>query len=106
MSDCRIYQRRTAGQQAEKARKSTDHRVRRCWYGTGREEKYLIKTLLVDLISFCSKNPKPMLKYLDLLRPYGMYWYVTITGYGRDIEPNVPDIPEVIETFKRLSEFP
>ena len=23
----------------EKARKSTDHRVRRCWYGTGREEK-------------------------------------------------------------------
>ena len=67
--------------------------------------KYTLHPSVVDLISFCSKNPKPMLKYLDLLRPYGMYWYVTITGYGRDIEPNVPDIPEVIETFKRLSEF-
>lgn len=32
--------------------------------------------------------------------------FVTITPYGKDIEPNVPDIPEVIETFKRLSEFP
>ena len=67
--------------------------------------KYILHPSVVDLISFCSKNPKPMLKYLDLLRPYGMYWYVTITGYGRDIEPNVPDIPDVIETFKKLSDF-
>ena len=67
--------------------------------------RFTLDPSVVDLISFCSKNPKPMLKYLDLLRPYGMYWYVTITGYGRDIEPNVPDISEVIETFKRLSEF-
>jgi len=67
--------------------------------------KYILHPSVVDLISFCSKNPGPMLKYLDLLRPYGMYWYVTITGYGRDIEPNVPDIPDVIETFKRLSDF-
>ncbi|SCY09749.1 DUF1848 domain-containing protein [Butyrivibrio sp. INlla14] len=67
--------------------------------------KYLLNPSVVDIICFCSKNPKPMLKYLDLLKPYGLYWYVTITGYGRDIEPNVPDIPDVVETFKRLSEF-
>ncbi|SFC55302.1 DUF1848 domain-containing protein [Butyrivibrio sp. YAB3001] len=67
--------------------------------------KLTLNPSVVDLISFCSKNPKPMLKYLDLLRPYGMYWYVTITGYGRDIEPNVPKITDVIETFKRFSEF-
>ncbi|MDC7294722.1 DUF1848 domain-containing protein [Butyrivibrio sp. DSM 10294] len=67
--------------------------------------KYVLHPSVVDLFSFCSKNPEPMLKYLDLLRPYGTYWYVTITGYGRDIEPNVPEIPEVTETFKRLSEF-
>lgn len=67
--------------------------------------KYLLNPSVVDIICFCSKNPKPMLKYLDLLKPYGMYWYVTITGYGRDIEPNVPDIQDVVETFKRLSEF-
>ncbi len=67
--------------------------------------KYLLNPSVVDIICFCSKNPKPMLKYLDLLKPYGMYWYVTITGYGRDIEPNVPDIQDVVETFKRLSEL-
>ncbi|MBQ9306235.1 DUF1848 domain-containing protein [Butyrivibrio sp.] len=67
--------------------------------------KYLLNPSVVDIICFCSKNPKPMLKYLDLLKPYGMYWYVTITGYGRDIEPNVPAIQDVVETFKRLSEF-
>ena len=67
--------------------------------------KYLLHPSVVDLIAFCSKNPEPMLKYLDLLKPYGMYWYVTITGYGKDIEPLVPDVVEVTETFKRLSEF-
>ena len=67
--------------------------------------KYILHPSVVDLISFCSKNPEPMLKYLDLLKPYGMYWYVTITGYGRDIEPGVPDIPDVIETFRKLSDF-
>ena len=40
--------------------------------------KYTLHPSVVDLISFCSKNPKPMLKYLDLLRPYGMYWYVLV----------------------------
>ncbi len=67
--------------------------------------KYVLHPSVVDLICFCSKNPAPMLKYLDLLKPYGMYWYVTITGYGRDIEPNVPDAMEVVETFKKLSDF-
>ena len=67
--------------------------------------KYDLDPSVVDLICFCSKNPKPMLEHLQLLRPYGMYWYVTITGYGRDIEPRVPDIMEVVETFKRLSDF-
>ena len=46
-----------------------------------------------------------MIKYLDLLKGYGMYWYVTITGYDRDIEPNVPKISDVIESFKIISEF-
>ena len=65
--------------------------------------KYILHPSVVDIICFCTKNPEPMLKYMDLLKPYGMYWYVTITGFGRDIEPNVPDVSEVVETFKRLS---
>lgn len=67
--------------------------------------KYILHPSVVDLISFCTKNPEPMIKYLDLLKGYGMYWYVTITGYDRDIEPNVPKISDVIESFKIISEF-
>ena len=67
--------------------------------------KYILHPSVVDIICFCTKNPEPMLKYMDLLKPYGMYWYVTITGFGRDIEPNVPDISDVVETFKILSEI-
>lgn len=74
-------------------------------YNMTRITKYILDPSVVDIISFCTKNPQPMLKYMDLLKPYGMYWYVTITGYGRDIEPNVPDIADVVETFKRLSEI-
>ena len=31
----------------------------------------------------CTKNPAPMLPRMELLRPYGQYWFVTITPYGR-----------------------
>ena len=46
-----------------------------------------------------------MFPYMDLLRDYGQYWYVSITPYGRDIEPNVPDKHRLIEDFKRLSDM-
>ena len=45
-----------------------------------------------------------MLPFLDELKPYGQYWFVTITPYGRDIEPNVPDKETVMEGFKELSD--
>lgn len=45
-----------------------------------------------------------MFKYLDELDKYKQYWFVTITPYGKDIEPNVPDKEKVIESFKKLSE--
>lgn len=60
---------------------------------------------VVDLIAFCTKNPTPMLSKMDYLKPFGQYWYVTITPYGKDIEPNVPDISIVIESFKILSKI-
>ena len=59
---------------------------------------------VVDCLAFCTKNPKPMLKFLDVLDKYKQYWFVTITPYGNDIEPNVPKKAEVIESFKKLSE--
>ena len=41
---------------------------------------------------------------MDLLKDYGQYWFVTITPYGRDIEPNVPNKHRLLEDFKRLSD--
>ncbi len=60
---------------------------------------------VVDLIAFCTKNPGPMLPHMDLLKPFGQYWYVTVTAYGEDIEPNVPPKEKVMEDFKRLSDI-
>jgi DNA repair photolyase len=65
--------------------------------------KYRINPNVVDVIAFCTKNPAPMLPHLDVLKPYGQYWFVTITPYGKEIEPNVPDKKQVIEDFKTLS---
>lgn len=65
--------------------------------------KYSINPDVVDLIAFCTKNPAPMLPYMDVLKPYGQYWFVTITPYGREIEPNVPDKRQVVQDFKALS---
>lgn len=65
--------------------------------------KYRISPDVVDVLAFCTKNPSPFLPHLDLLEDYGQYWHVTITPYGKDIEPNVPEKERVIETFVKLS---
>ena len=65
--------------------------------------RYSLSPEVVDLMAFCTKNPAPMLPHMDALKPYGQYWFVTITPYGKDIEPNVPDKERVLEDFKRLS---
>ena len=72
-------------------------------YNPSAVTKYRINPEVVDLIAFCTKNPAPMLPHMDILKPYGQYWFVTITPYGKEIEPNVPDKAKVIEDFKTLS---
>lgn len=73
-------------------------------YNPSQVTRYSLSPQVVDLMAFCTKNPAPMLPHLDLLRPYGQYWFVTITPYGKDIEPRVPDKEQVMEDFKRLSQ--
>ena len=65
--------------------------------------RYVLDPAVVDLVGFCTKNPEPMLRYMDLLRPFRQYWCVTITPYGKDIEPNVSDKSAVMETFREFS---
>lgn len=56
----------------------------------------------VDLIMFCSKNPLPMIDKLDILN-VPVLFHVTITPYGKDVEPNIPDKRLIIEGVKKLS---
>ena len=65
--------------------------------------KFILNPDVVDVIGFCTKNPRPMFNYLDLIKEYGQFWYISITGFERDLEPNVPPIDQVIEDFKYLS---
>ena len=58
----------------------------------------------VDLIVFCTKNPLPILSFLDKIdKP--IIFHVTLTPYGKDIEPNVMPKGKIIEAIKRLSKI-
>ncbi len=65
--------------------------------------KFSLDPKVVDVIGFCTKNPRPMFPYLNELKPFGQFWYVSITGFDQDLEPNVPPITQAIEDFKYLS---
>ncbi len=74
-------------------------------YDPQQVSRYRLDPSVVDVIGFCTKNPAPMFPYMDLLKNYGQYWFVTLTPYGRDIEPNVPDKHLMISRFKQLSDI-
>lgn len=60
---------------------------------------------IVDCIVFWTKNPIPMIAMLDELKDYCYYFQFTLTGYGRDIEKNLPDKKkELIPAFQELSD--
>jgi DNA repair photolyase len=66
--------------------------------------KYKLTPDVVDVLSFCTKNPEPMLSRLDEIKQFRQFWFVTITAYGKEIEPNVPDKTIVMQSLKDLSE--
>lgn len=60
---------------------------------------------VVDCIVFWTKNPEPMLKRLQELQDYKYYFQFTLTGYGTDIESNIPHKRDtMIPIFKKLSD--
>lgn len=67
--------------------------------------KYLLNPEVVDVMVFCTKNPAPMLDRISLLSAFAMFWFVTITPYGEEIEPHVPPKEKVIKSFQKLSKF-
>lgn len=65
--------------------------------------RYRLDPEVVDCLNFCTKNPEPMVGRLEELARFRQFWYVTITPYGRDIEPFVPEKRKVMDSLKRLS---
>ena len=59
---------------------------------------------VVEAFVFWTKNPLPMARRLDELAAYPYYFQFTLTGYGADIEPGVPDKRSVlVPAFKDLA---
>ena len=74
-------------------------------YNPSQVNRYRLDHSVVDCIGFCSKNPAPLFPFMHLLKEYGQAWHMTITPYGRDIEPNVPDKHRLLEDFRTLSDM-
>lgn len=71
--------------------------------------RYELNPEIVDLITFCTKNPVPVLRnpeLIELLKSYNQFWYVSLTPYGKEIEPYVPEkavvADAIIELGKKL----
>ena len=59
------------------------------------------------IITFWTKNPKPIFKYLEIIdkKNINYYFQYTLNDYQKEnFEPNVPILHKRIETFKELSE--
>ena len=59
----------------------------------------------VDCFVFWTKNPAPMMKYLGRLDQgsYHYYFLYSLTAYGNSLEPGVPGLGYLLETFRELS---
>lgn len=59
---------------------------------------------VVDSIVFWTKNPLPLMPRLEELREYPFYFQFTLTPYGTDVEPGVPNKNDVaLPAFQELS---
>ena len=58
----------------------------------------------VDAILFCTKNPIPLVDYIQECDKE-ILLHVTLTPYKEDIEPNVPSKKKIIEAIKELSKY-
>ena len=60
----------------------------------------------VDAIVFWTRNPRPLMPYLDELdsRGYRYYFQFTILGYPREIDPKSPAAATAVEAFRELAE--
>lgn len=60
----------------------------------------------VEAIVFWTKNPLPLLTHLDEISRMGYRCGVqyTLNAYDRDVEPNLPELPQRLAAFRELAE--
>ena len=76
------------------------------WKNPFSGKEYVISFENVRFIVFWSKNPAPLIPYLDLLKEKNINFYMqfTLNDYEAEkFEPSVPALYERIETFKIIS---
>ena len=65
--------------------------------------RYELDPAVVDCVVFCSKDYSPILPRLhEITDRFNTYFFYTITAYGTDIEPGVPDIDSSCDTLLEL----
>lgn len=76
------------------------------WINPFNQEHYRVSFEDTRMIVFWSKNPKPLLRRLDEIEALGYrqyYFQFTLNDYvAEGLEPNVPNVEERIDTFRRL----
>ena len=68
--------------------------------------KIMLDPQTVDCIVLWTKNAAPFLQFLPQIDELGYRYYFqfTLTPYGREIERNVGDKAQILQTFHTLSE--
>lgn len=75
-------------------------------FNSNQISRILLSPEVIDCIVFWTKNPKPLMSYLNEIDTLGYKYYFqfTITPYQKDIESGISDKSEIIETFVKLSQ--
>ena len=76
------------------------------WINPFNQQKQYISFSKCKVIVFWTKNPEPIIPYLNILDEKGIHYYfqVTLNDYvSEELEPNLPTVKKRIDTFKKLS---
>jgi len=79
------------------------------WYNPfNKAQPYFVSFKNTKVIVFWSKNPEPIIPYLEKLDKLNIHYYFqfTLNDYEREgFEPGIPNLQRRIQTFKKLSEI-
>lgn len=78
------------------------------WYNPFNQQPMYVSFKNTKVIVFWTKNPGPLIPYLNELDQRGIHYYFqyTLNDYEKEeFEPNIPTLTDRIETFRQLSDL-